>query len=189
MWWVLWDYFADVLLGMAAVCATVANCSLDKEKPQSPPVVQQAPNGGTRVAVNGDSSYQCYVEGKVNGATFSFLIDTGASDVAFGKNDARKLGFDPGSLSFDHSYSSANGVGHQADVTLPELSIGGVVVARNVEASIVNATMSHPLLGASVLKAMHLHYSQGNCELVLPGNGTVATKRVLINPRPASAKY
>ena len=115
----------------------------------------------------------------VNGSRFTFLIDTGASDVSFGKNDARKLGFDPGQLSFDHSYGSANGTGHEAEITLADLSIGGVVVARNVEASILNANMPNPLLGASALKSLHLSYSQGNCELFLPGNGTIATKRVL----------
>jgi aspartyl protease family protein len=135
------EILADWLLGTVMACSTVLNCSLG-EKPKPPPVVSQAPNGATRVAVNGDARYQCYVDGMVNGSRFTFLIDTGASDVSFGKNDARKLGFDPGQLSFDHSYGSANGVGHQADVTLPDLSIGGVVVARNVEASILNANMA-----------------------------------------------
>jgi clan AA aspartic protease (TIGR02281 family) len=180
MWFLVWDSLADMLLAGAATCALLTCGAGETQKPQSKPtpVVQPAPNGSRRVAVNGDSSYQCYVDATVGGVTFSFLIDTGSADVSFGKNDARKLGFDPAQLSFDRAYSSANGIGHQAEVTLPDLSIGGVVVARNVEASIVNASMSNPLLGASVLRSMHLHYSQGNCELVLPGAGTVTTKRV-----------
>jgi aspartyl protease family protein len=173
------EILADWLWGTFLACSTVLNCSFGGEKPKPAPVVSQAPNGATRVAVNGDARYQCYVEGMVNGSRFTFLIDTGASDVSFGKNDARKLGYDPGQLSFDTSYGSANGVGHEAEVTLPSLSIGGVVVARNVEASILNANLPNPLLGASALKTLHMTYSQGNCELFLPGNGTVATKRVL----------
>jgi clan AA aspartic protease (TIGR02281 family) len=182
MWWFEIGPILDWLMAGAATCALLT-CGNGEQKAQNPPapIVKPAPNGGTRVAVNGDSSYQCYVDATVNGSTFSFLIDTGANNVAFGKNDARKLGFDPAQLSFDRTYSSANGTGHEAEITLPELRIGGVVVARNIEASILNASMSHPLLGASALKSMHMTYSQGNCELVLPGNGTVATKRVRLS--------
>lgn len=187
---VLIDWLADMLLAGVATCA-VLTCGHGGEQAaqnKPAPVVKEAPNGARRVAVNGDSYYQCYVEGKVNGASFTFLIDTGASDVSFGRNDARKLGFDPAQLSFDRTYGSANGIGHQAEVTLPELSIGGVTVARNVEVSIVNANMPNPLLGASVLRSLHLHYSQGNCELYLPGSGTVATKRVKAVKSSTSSK-
>jgi clan AA aspartic protease (TIGR02281 family) len=177
------EWGVDMLLAGVATCALLT-CGADKQaaKPHPspsevhPPIARPEP-AGQRIVTTGDTYYQCYIEGKANGASFSFLIDTGASDVSFGKNDARKLGFDPAQLSFDQSYSSANGIGHQATVTLPELSLGGVVVAHNVEASIVNANMSHPLLGASVLKTLHFQYSQGDCELTLPGRGTVATKR------------
>jgi clan AA aspartic protease (TIGR02281 family) len=191
VWWIwLFDALiarAEWAAAGAVVACAASGCGADKQaaKPHPspsevrPPIARPA---GQRIATNGDTYYQCYVIGTVNGgsagpASFTFLIDTGASDVSFGKNDAKKLGFDPAKLSFDQTYSSANGIGHQAAVTLPELRLGGVVVARNVEASIVNADMSRPLLGASILKTLHLQYSQGNCELTLPGRGTVATKR------------
>ena len=163
-----WAWAADMLLAGAATCALMT-CGVGKEaqKPaQASPASPSAPiarPAGQPIAVNGDSRHQCYVTGTVNGASFTFLIDTGASDVSFGKNDARKLGYDPAELSFDHTYTSANGIGHEAWVTLPELRLGGVVVAREVEASIVNAEMSYAILGASALKTLHLQYSQGKC--------------------------
>jgi clan AA aspartic protease (TIGR02281 family) len=184
------EWAVDMLLAGVATCALMT-CGAGKEaqKPAQPshssseprpPIARPTP-GGQRIAINGDADFQCYVDFIANGETFSGassgLIDTGANDVAFGKNMAARLGFDLANLPMDETYGSANGTGHQSTVTLRELKLGGVVVAKNISASILNANMSHPLLGASLLKSLHLTYSAGNCELYLPGNGTVATKR------------
>ena len=91
--------------------------------------------------------------------------------MAFGRNHARALGFDPTKIVYDESYSSANGDGRQKSIRLAELRIDGVVVGRNISASILNATLSHPLLGASALSKLgHLEYRNGTCTLTLPVN-------------------
>jgi aspartyl protease family protein len=104
-------------------------------------VISESDGGGFRVY------------GKVNETTVKFLIDTGASDIVLSPADARRLGFDFGSLKFDHPYESANGIGHGATVEVEKLSVGNIELA-NVRVSINGAEMSSSLLGMAFLKRL-----------------------------------
>ena len=100
-----------------------------------------------------DGSGQFWVDGVVNGIDFRFVVDTGATSIVFGRADARRLGFDPDALHFDHTASTANGRVHYAPVRLRQVAIGPIVVS-DVPAEISAGSMREPLLGMEFLKRM-----------------------------------
>ena len=93
------------------------------------------------------------------------MIDTGASDVALTRADARRLGIDLERLSFDVPYSTANGTSFGARVRLDRVRIGEVVV-ENVAGSVVSGELDRSLLGMSFLRRLSGFEFRGN-ELVL----------------------
>jgi aspartyl protease family protein len=94
-----------------------------------------------------------------------FMIDTGASDVALTRADARRLGIDLERLHFDVPYSTANGTSFGARVRLDRVRIGEVVV-ENVSGSVVSGELDRSLLGMSFLRRLSGFEFRGN-ELVL----------------------
>ncbi len=90
------------------------------------------------------------LEAMVNGQPVRFLVDTGASDVVLSPTDARRLGFDPETLSFTKRYRTANGTVMGAPVRLGRVAVGPIVV-EDVRASVNGADMSRSLLGMSFL--------------------------------------
>lgn len=91
-----------------------------------------------------------HVDALVNGTVVSFLVDTGASDVAISTSDARRLGFDLDKLSYTTPYQTANGVTMAARVKIDEIKVGDIAV-RDVAASIGRGNMDMSLLGMSFL--------------------------------------
>ena len=53
-----------------------------------------------------------------NNQKIYFLVDTGASDIALTKSDAKKLGFDLLKLRYTKQYSTANGISAAAPVRI-----------------------------------------------------------------------
>jgi aspartyl protease family protein len=100
-----------------------------------------------------DESGQFWVDGRVNGNDFRFIVDTGATSIVFNKADARRLGFDLEALHFDRFASTANGRVHYAPVRLRQVTIGPVV-AKDVPAEIDDGDLRHPLLGMEFLSRM-----------------------------------
>lgn len=94
--------------------------------------------------VGGDGHYR--VRAVVDGVALDFLVDTGASDVALTRSDARRLGFDLDALAYIQPYTTANGVVYGAPVTLHEVIIGPIRLT-DVAASVNEM----PLGGASLL--------------------------------------
>jgi aspartyl protease family protein len=90
------------------------------------------------------------VEAMVDGVPVVFLVDTGASEVVLTLEDARRLGFDPGKMTFSRTYQTANGTVRGAPVMLQKLAIGPIVV-ENVRASVNSAPMEGSLLGMTFL--------------------------------------
>lgn len=93
------------------------------------------------------------VETEVNGVTVKMIIDTGASDVALTRADARAIGVDVDALTFDRPVETAKGTAMVAPVLLERVRIGGIEV-RNVEASVGDAGLTMSLLGMSFLKRL-----------------------------------
>lgn len=91
-----------------------------------------------------------HVDALVNGTVVTFLVDTGASDVAISTDDARRLGFDLDRLNYNMVYQTANGPTMAARVKIDEIKVGDIAL-HDVEASIGKGNMSMSLLGMSFL--------------------------------------
>lgn len=91
-----------------------------------------------------------WAQGDVDGTQVRFLVDTGASSVALTGDDARRLGYDPGSLVYDVPVHTASGQTHAARIRLPSLSVGGARV-RDVQAMVVQQGLTTSLLGMTYL--------------------------------------
>jgi aspartyl protease family protein len=100
----------------------------------------------------------------VNGTTIRMLVDTGASMIALGIEDAARIGIDINALSFNDVVSTANGPAASANVKLDEVRLGSIV-RKNVRAS-VSRGLTGSLLGMSFLDRLSKYSSEGD-QLVL----------------------
>ena len=94
-----------------------------------------------------------HVYGAVNSVPIRFLVDTGASSIVLSPADAKKLGLDLGTLTFNRPYETANGIGYGASAEVDELTVGHIHLS-NVPVSINGAPMSSSLLGMTFLNRM-----------------------------------
>ncbi len=114
---------------------------------QTPGLFEPSPYKETQLSRRPDGHF--YVTANVNGASITFLIDTGASAIALTEADARAAGLNFSEAEYEPVARTANGVAHGKRVTLPKVSIEGKDVTE-VEAMIVQgAELS--LLGQSYL--------------------------------------
>jgi len=88
-------------------------------------------------------------QGSINGRSTNFVVDTGATSVAMGINEARRLGikFEQGDTFMS---GTANGNVLTYRVFLTSLRIQDVEV-NNIEAAVVSANMPYILLGNTFL--------------------------------------
>lgn len=107
------------------------------------------------------------IEGKVNGIKVLFLVDTGASDIVLSPYDAKRVGFEPEALTYNRSYSTANGYGEGASVTLARLEIGNVRLS-NEPASVNKADMDVSLLGMRFLRQLKSFRFEGDTLILTP---------------------
>jgi aspartyl protease family protein len=106
------------------------------------------------VTLTADDRGHFTAPGTVNGARVRFLVDTGASLVSLPAVDARRLGIDylkgaPALLE------TANGTAAGYLVKLDAVEVGGLV-ARNVDAVVLEGGAGLPLLGMSFLARMDM---------------------------------
>jgi aspartyl protease family protein len=91
-----------------------------------------------------------WAQGDVDGTQVRFLVDTGATSVALTGEDAKRLGFDPATLTYDVPVHTANGESRAARIHLASLSVGGARV-EDVQAMVVAQGLPASLLGMSYL--------------------------------------
>jgi aspartyl protease family protein len=96
------------------------------------------------IPISPDGAYR--IDAMVGGRAMRFLVDTGASDVVFTLDDARRLGIDPTQLDFSERMTTANGVVNAAPVRLPTLTIGSITV-HDLDALITDGEQDVSLLG------------------------------------------
>jgi len=126
------------------------------------PVVGQ----GGEVIIGQRLGGEFVVSAKVNNVPTSFLFDTGASAVVLRAQDARKMGVDTASLTYDVGVTTANGSAMAAETRLDELAVGPIVV-HNVRALIARpGALGENLLGMSFLERLQ-SYSVERGRLVL----------------------
>lgn len=107
-------------------------------------------------------------EGRINGQTVSFLVDTGATDVAVSEREARRLGLDFGPRV---TVMTAAGPAPAWVTRLDVVEVGGLRV-ENVRASITPGLGSQALLGMSFLKQFSLRQDGGTLVIAASGSGT-----------------
>jgi clan AA aspartic protease (TIGR02281 family) len=109
------------------------------------------------VRIPADANGHFYPKVTIKGTTIRFMYDPGATVISLSGEDARKAGYDPQSLQFTGKSQTANGVVPRAPITLPEVTIEGIVL-RDVSASCCS-DMS--LLGMSALKKLYIEMIDG----------------------------
>lgn len=160
--------WAAVIAGLVAVygfrgeLTMVGNRILGELEPSRS---QQRAGGELEFRRGGDGHF--YIDAEVNGRPVRFLVDTGASDLVLSPADARRLGFEPSTLTFDRIYQTANGMGRGAPVVLRSIAVGSIRF-REVAASVNDAPMSESLLGLSFLDRLTGYEVRGDSLLLRP---------------------
>jgi aspartyl protease family protein len=114
-----------------------------------------APAGGQRIVLPVNSGGHFFAQGQINGRATQFLVDTGATAVSIGVDEAERLG-----LAYKQGrqipVNTANGRTTAWLIKLDAVAINGVV-AREVDAIVTPAPMSFVLLGNSFLSRFEMN--------------------------------
>ncbi len=94
-----------------------------------------------------------YVSARINGEVVRLIVDTGASFTVLSAEDARRIGIDPGKITFAESADTAAGATPMARVVLANLEIGQNVAA-GVPAMVASGPLRTSLLGQNVLSRL-----------------------------------
>lgn len=110
--------------------------------------------GGQRVVLTADPSGHFLPDGHINGKSVKFMVDTGATTVALGAAEARRI-----DLKFEHGQrvqiNTANGMSTGYLIRLGSVRVGDVV-AYDVDAVVSPQAMPFVLLGNSFLNRFQL---------------------------------
>lgn len=104
---------------------------------------------GTQIVLSAGLGGHFITQGQINGRSTQFMVDTGATSVAMGQDEARRLGINFENATQIHG-TTANGRVVAYQVNLTSLRIQDVEVF-NVEAAVLPQPMPHILLGNTFL--------------------------------------
>ncbi len=104
--------------------------------------------------------------GMINGVAVRFMVDTGASTIAFGPSEARRLGIDIGK-GVAETVMTANGLVQASRVKLDAVRVGDIVM-HGIDAGVSALDMPYVLLGMSFLN---------RCEMQRDGQTMTLRKR------------
>lgn len=113
--------------------------------------------GPARVVLTADSRGHFLTNGTINGVSVRFMVDTGASTVAIGRSDARRIGLDP-SKGRRAISATANGQIAVSMLKLDSVRVGDVALS-SVEATVHENELPWVLLGMSFLKRLEMQRS------------------------------
>lgn len=123
----------------------------------------RAGGGGQRVVLTADSSGHFMPNGHINGKSVKFMVDTGATTVAIGAAEARRI-----NLKYEDGrrvqMNTANGVSTGYMIRLETVRVGDVV-AYDVVAVVSPQSMPFVLLGNSFLNRFQMQ--KNNDQLTL----------------------
>lgn len=109
-----------------------------------------APAKGTPTQIVRSADGHYWAQADVDGRAVKVLVDTGASVVALTREDAARLGLRLKPDDFTREVQTASGSARAAPVMLDRVAVAGASV-DNVQALVVEAGLSHSLLGMSYL--------------------------------------
>jgi aspartyl protease family protein len=116
------------------------------------------------VTLFADTNGFFHAEGSINGASVTFLVDTGANTIAMNSATAKRAGINytkgrPGSARTASGYARIYGI------KLDTVKVGEIVL-RNVEAGVIDGPQPEtPLLGMSFLSALEMKREGNKMEL------------------------
>jgi aspartyl protease family protein len=119
--------------------------------------------GGTRVVMTAGTGGHFFSQGQINGKAVQMLVDTGATSVALGVDDASRIGLDY-KAGQPIRLNTANGTVMGWRVKLSSLRVGDVEVYE-VDAVVTSSAMPYVLLGNSFLTRFQMNRT--NDQLVL----------------------
>ncbi len=118
------------------------------------------------VEVPRDALGRFRVDGRVNGRSLDFMIDTGASIIALTADDAAQLGIHPAPSDYRVGLKTANGLVRAAPATLETVEIGDIAVHDVAAVVMPDGALSENLLGMSFLSRLrHFDYTDGRMVL------------------------
>lgn len=111
-------------------------------------------DGSGKITMTADAQGHFFALGTINGTSVRFVVDTGATMIALGASDARRLGLD-----FNRGQKgmtqTANGSAVVSKFMLDTVTIGDVT-QHYVEAVVLQTEMPTALLGMSFLNRMEM---------------------------------
>lgn len=111
-------------------------------------------SGGREIVLTAGPGGHFATGGTINGKQVRFVVDTGATLVAIGKDDAQRLGLDLSTAQRGMT-QTANGAVPVAVVTLNSVRVGDIELA-NVGAVVLPTPMPIVLLGNSFLSRLQM---------------------------------
>lgn len=148
----------DTYRGVKVVSVTVDQVVVERDGKRQTVLLGAAPVSvggggggatGTKIVLTATSGGHFITQGSINGRATQFMVDTGATSVAMGADEARRMG-----IAFERGErlvgNTANGVVTGYRVTLDTVRIQDVEV-HNVEAAVLPQPMPTILLGNSFL--------------------------------------
>ena len=148
-----WMLYVAWGLGMVLLTAFFGDWVEQRQNPNQMPHSEDL--GQQQIVRLDQNFYGHYVaNGKINGKTVTFMLDTGATDVVIPEEMANKIGLSKGMAS--QAYT-ANGVITVYHTRIDELQLGSIRL-RNINASINPAMNQHDrvLMGMSALKKLEM---------------------------------
>ena len=130
------------------------------------PAVVSAPGGSQRLVLKADVRGHFISAGYINGQSMRYMVDTGATTIAIGQSEARRMGikYERGALV---TMSTANGTAQGWRVRLDSVRTGELEL-HNVDAIVTPQSMPYVLLGNSYLRAFQMN--RAGDEMVLQQN-------------------
>lgn len=108
-------------------------------------------DGATGVRVDRSGSGHFEVNGSVNGASISFLVDTGATSTVLTTRDAVAAGYPAEALSFEIPVFTANGQALAARVTAEVIAVGSIERRRVPVLVAEDGRLGQSLLGMNFI--------------------------------------
>ncbi|SUZ69440.1 uncharacterized protein METZ01_LOCUS22294 [marine metagenome] len=149
-------------LGLMALTIFFDGVLQSQSNPNSEPKFNETDNGIREVVLQRNRQGHYVANGTINGVPVTFLLDTGATDVAIPAAIARKAGLKQGYIS---QAATANGIIQVYSTTLDELQLGNIRL-HDIKASITPSMGGETiLLGMSALK--QVEFTQRGSNLTL----------------------
>lgn len=111
--------------------------------------------GAASVSLTSDGRGQFITQGSVNGATMRFMVDTGATFVSLGADDAARAGIDYRGKGQQGTSATANGVVKAWKVPGATVRIGDITL-HEVDVTVHETSMPWVLLGMSFLNRLEM---------------------------------